>query len=168
MCCGSTRTMTLRSSEQLSNNDAKGVPSTNVWTTWKEGKYCQPTSNNTGWFLLNDCHQKRRVQISILQRHWSSAKQGPMSETKRCVAWKHLLQDPCSQNKKNRNWFGVDPSNSGHRFSIHYFASRINGVPPLEGITMTFELGDLASSFMAWICSYWSCLSLRLSLMMRW
>lgn len=41
------------------------------------------------------------------------------------------------------------PSKSGTSILPFYLASRISGVPPLEGITMIFELADLASSFMA-------------------
>ena len=157
----------LKSSEE-SSNKAKGVPSTNVWIAWKEGKCYQQASNKIEWFQFGDYHQKKPVQISILQQHWSSAKQGRMSKTKQCVAWKRLLQDPCSKNKKSRNWFRIDPSHSGNGLLLCYFASRIKGVPPLEGMTMILEFADFANSFMAWICSYWSCLSLRLSLIMRW
>lgn len=68
-------------------------------------------------------------------------------QTIRCM--KALTTGSMALKQQLRELVQDDPSNSRNTFLIIYFASRIKGAPPLEGITMTFALGDLASSFIA-------------------
>jgi len=75
--------------------------------------------------------------------------------------WFYLITD-----SQDRNFFCENLWICGQNI-YWFFPSRIMGAPPFP-MMIIFALAEAASSFIAFICSYCNCLSVRLSLMMCW